>query len=282
MIQAKCIQKFRDKNNHIYGYRLQDINGQTQDFKPENLKQAIINKQINVINLTLTSDMRLVDKSEDKLKSTKLCKKYSCEGIQSTKKQNNAINLFDKMPDIIVEAAEKLDNVMEFALCRDRGEDDDFNEYTMEILEQMVNDYAILINYTNNYNSIYDIETDVIKKSNDKFRSLRHWALALLILDKNINNIIQNILNKHNTDGDFRALVFLTDEYFNKTDDDAKYGIMNWYGYMYDWDDTDNEYIESLNYLIKFFKYKGNSYMVNLMKQCKEFISNIPDEYKDL
>jgi len=72
MIQAKCIQKFRDKNNHIYGYRLQDLNGQTQDVKPENLKQAILNKEINVINLTLTSDMRLVDKSEDKLKSPKL------------------------------------------------------------------------------------------------------------------------------------------------------------------------------------------------------------------
>jgi len=31
MIKAKCVQKFRDKNNHIYGYRLQDTNGSTKD-----------------------------------------------------------------------------------------------------------------------------------------------------------------------------------------------------------------------------------------------------------
>lgn len=29
MIQAKCIEKFRDKQGKIYGYRLVDINGQT-------------------------------------------------------------------------------------------------------------------------------------------------------------------------------------------------------------------------------------------------------------
>ena len=31
MIQAKCIEKFRDNTGKIYGYRLQDINGQIQD-----------------------------------------------------------------------------------------------------------------------------------------------------------------------------------------------------------------------------------------------------------
>lgn len=72
MIQTKCIQKFRDKNNHIYGYRLQDINGKTQDVEPNNLKQAITNKQIHVVNLTLTSDGRLVDTNEKQLKSKEL------------------------------------------------------------------------------------------------------------------------------------------------------------------------------------------------------------------
>lgn len=65
MIQAKCIQKFRDKQNKIIGYRLQDINGQTQDVTPEILKKAIFNNQISVVNLTLTSDNRLVDSKED-------------------------------------------------------------------------------------------------------------------------------------------------------------------------------------------------------------------------
>ena len=72
MIQAKCIQKFRDKNNNIYGYRLIDINGQTQDVKPENLKQAIKNNQIHVVNLTLTSDNRLVDTTEKQLQNIKV------------------------------------------------------------------------------------------------------------------------------------------------------------------------------------------------------------------
>ena len=74
MIQAKCIQKFRDKSNHIYGYRLVDFNGQTQDVQPKNLKQAIVNKQIHVVNLTLTKDGRLVDTTEERLKSSVLGK----------------------------------------------------------------------------------------------------------------------------------------------------------------------------------------------------------------
>lgn len=60
MIQAKCIQKFRDKNNHIYGYRLQDQAGKQLDVNTQQLKSAIANKQINIINLKLTSDNRLV------------------------------------------------------------------------------------------------------------------------------------------------------------------------------------------------------------------------------
>lgn len=60
MIQAKCIQKFRDKNNKIYGYRLQDQAGKQINVTTQQLKSAIANKQINIINLKLTSDNRLV------------------------------------------------------------------------------------------------------------------------------------------------------------------------------------------------------------------------------
>ena len=66
MIQAKCIEKFRDKQNKIYGYRLVDLNGQTQDVTPENLKRAIKSGEINIINLMLTSDGRLIDKETKK------------------------------------------------------------------------------------------------------------------------------------------------------------------------------------------------------------------------
>ena len=69
MIQAKCIQKFRNKQNQIIGYRLQDLNGQIQDVTPDNLKNAIKNKQIHIVNLTLTSDNRLVDTTEKQLQA---------------------------------------------------------------------------------------------------------------------------------------------------------------------------------------------------------------------
>lgn len=62
MLAVKCIQKFRDRNNKIYGYRLQDSNGYTKDVRPEDLKAAIANNKVSVVNLTLTSDGRLLDK----------------------------------------------------------------------------------------------------------------------------------------------------------------------------------------------------------------------------
>ena len=74
IIQAKCIQKFRDKQNRIYGYRLVDLNGQTQDVTSDNLKNAIANGQIHVVNLTLSKDGRLVDTSEKQLQSKSLGK----------------------------------------------------------------------------------------------------------------------------------------------------------------------------------------------------------------
>jgi hypothetical protein len=71
-IQTKCIQKFRDKSKKIYGYRLVDLNGQTQDVKSEDLKLAIRKGEVNVVNLTLTANDRLVDTSEKQLQSKQL------------------------------------------------------------------------------------------------------------------------------------------------------------------------------------------------------------------
>lgn len=67
MIQAKCIEKFRDKSNKIIGYKLVDLNNKTQDFTPEVLKNAIVSKKIHVVNLTLTSDGRLMSTSDKSL-----------------------------------------------------------------------------------------------------------------------------------------------------------------------------------------------------------------------
>ncbi len=62
MVKARCIQKFRDKNNNIKGYLLEDCNGQQLRVTPEQIKMAIFAKQIEIVNLTLTKDGRLVDK----------------------------------------------------------------------------------------------------------------------------------------------------------------------------------------------------------------------------
>ena len=78
MIVCRCTHKFRDKNNNIKGYRLSDMNGQSIDLKPEQLKMAIFQKQLNVVNLKLTSDSRLIDCSEEtNIEALKLIDEYN-------------------------------------------------------------------------------------------------------------------------------------------------------------------------------------------------------------
>ena len=64
MLTVTCIQKFRDKHNIIEGYRIQAPKGETKDVTSQSLKNAIIQGKIEVTNLTLTSDNRLIDKKE--------------------------------------------------------------------------------------------------------------------------------------------------------------------------------------------------------------------------
>ena len=64
MIKCKCIQKFRDKNGNIKRYRVQDEHGQSIDLKPEQLKMAIFQNKLDIVNLKLTSDSRLIDNKE--------------------------------------------------------------------------------------------------------------------------------------------------------------------------------------------------------------------------
>ena len=91
MIQVKCIQKFRDERGRIYGYRLKDVNQQTQDVTPENLKNAIRNGKITVVNLKLTSDNRLVDTSEKLLQNKSLGEAPVKPGVKAKDKKVNGI-----------------------------------------------------------------------------------------------------------------------------------------------------------------------------------------------
>ena len=62
-IQAKYLTKIRDKHNNIVGYTIMDKGGKTINIKADELKQLIKEGKVEVINLTLTSDNRLVDKA---------------------------------------------------------------------------------------------------------------------------------------------------------------------------------------------------------------------------
>ena len=61
-MKVKCIQKIRNKRNQIIGYKLQDLQGNTRDIKSNGLKQAMFKDKVEVINLKLTVDNRLIDK----------------------------------------------------------------------------------------------------------------------------------------------------------------------------------------------------------------------------
>ena len=65
MYKVKCIEKIRDKNNHIIEYKLIGNNNDIKTLKYNELKKHIRSGQIEVINLTLTSDNRLIDKKQD-------------------------------------------------------------------------------------------------------------------------------------------------------------------------------------------------------------------------
>lgn len=65
MIKVMCIQRFTNNRNQIYGYRIQDQQGKVMDIDATQLKVAIANNKISVINLRLTSDNRLLPVKPD-------------------------------------------------------------------------------------------------------------------------------------------------------------------------------------------------------------------------
>ena len=95
MIQAKCILKLRNKNDVIIGYRLQDENGQIVDVKPHLLKEAIKAKKINVTNLKLSKDNKLIDNIEKINNDNNKTKYYAdehmkqIEDVENIRKYNN-------------------------------------------------------------------------------------------------------------------------------------------------------------------------------------------------
>ena len=65
-LKLKCLHKYRDKNSNIIGYGLIDIQGKPYKISSNDLKQAIKQGRVQVVNLTLTADNRLVDGATEK------------------------------------------------------------------------------------------------------------------------------------------------------------------------------------------------------------------------
>ena len=65
MLVAKCIEKIRDKNGKIVKYRLQDKTGSQTELEAKLVKKFILESQMDIVNLQVTADGRLVDKTED-------------------------------------------------------------------------------------------------------------------------------------------------------------------------------------------------------------------------
>ena len=65
MIVCKCVAKYKDETGKIFGYKLMDESGRFQDIMAKDLKELVNFGEYNVINLTLTSDLRLINSSEE-------------------------------------------------------------------------------------------------------------------------------------------------------------------------------------------------------------------------
>lgn len=100
MLVIRCIEKIRDNNGRITHYKIQDTERNIKIVTANQLKVAISNMQVNCINLTLTSDNRLIDKEtkeeldREKIRHKKLIVKISLLGNKlgdTTYKLNNAI-----------------------------------------------------------------------------------------------------------------------------------------------------------------------------------------------
>lgn len=156
MIQAKCIEKFRDKQGRIYGYRLIDLNGKTQDVTPDNLKNAIKTGKINIVNLTLTSDNRLIDKETKQLQSKELgeAPKRKVEKHITANKSKNLDNIqvselaksFSFIDWVLIELGDSLEEVVT-ETCREA--DIEISTYTEPTVKNLLDisdkAYQILI-----------------------------------------------------------------------------------------------------------------------------------------
>lgn len=62
MLKVKCLEKIRNNSHRIIGYKLEDIFGNVRDIQAAKLKEAMLKGSIDVVNLTMASDGKIIDK----------------------------------------------------------------------------------------------------------------------------------------------------------------------------------------------------------------------------
>lgn len=65
MLTVMCTAKLRDVKGKIRGYKLKDVENKCYKVTAERLKRGILEGNVECVNLTLTSDGRLVDKAKN-------------------------------------------------------------------------------------------------------------------------------------------------------------------------------------------------------------------------
>ncbi len=121
MVQVKSVKTYRDKNNKIIGYRIRDLKGQEMDITSDKLKFAIANAQLSVLNLTLTSNNRLVEKGTGSIKDLSLFSKESINNQMppEQKKRNYDIKNYNNLVELgfINGFSKIIGSVMYLRLC---------------------------------------------------------------------------------------------------------------------------------------------------------------------
>ena len=62
MLKLKAVSKFYDRYGRVIGYTLSDESGKLKEVSNNDIKAAIKSGKIEVINLTITADNRLIKK----------------------------------------------------------------------------------------------------------------------------------------------------------------------------------------------------------------------------
>jgi len=63
MLWLKCLDKIKNENSIIINYKIADLNGEQRIVTKEQLKNAMINNQVGIVNLKLSIDNKIIDRS---------------------------------------------------------------------------------------------------------------------------------------------------------------------------------------------------------------------------